>query len=430
VCAFPQCRNALGGDKLLPMTNLKLGESGIGSVEEKHTVLVIDDYPAAREAVTFALKDEFRCLCADSARGGLDILKRDSVDAVVLDIRMPEVDGIETLRRIREWGIQTQVILLTGHGSLETARKAVKYGAFDYLAKPFDVDNLRKVVREAVHKNVLDSKEGRNLERKRFADAVAVKIVEAGGTARTGELSSEALREMRNPLTAILGYAQLLLKRIGDRRWRRLSGKSLRYLGIIEEEATKCVEIATRLVMLSEAGKSRQGAVLNETMQNVAALLRPQCSIQEVDIAVTPAAERVVLDIPAEDLYGVLVNLMLNSAEAIREPGDIHLRGYRFSGDDPVLEEPTPSEREFVARSGRRTLAAIEVMDTGRGIEPEHLPKIFDPLVTTKIGESGAGFGLPYCKQKVERSEGHICVVRSRPGETIVRVLLPLLSDL
>lgn len=418
------------GSGPLPTTNLRLGRAGVASVEQKHTVLIIDDYAAAREAVTFALRDEFQCLSADSARSGLDILKTNSVDAVVLDIRMPEVDGIEALKRIREWGIQTQVVLLTGHGSLETARKAVKYGAFDYLMKPFELENLRNVVRDAVQKNIHGEKEGGDRELKKFADALATKMIVAGGTARTGELSSEALREMRNPLTAILGYSQLLLKNLKERRARRFSGKSLRYLSIIEEEAKKCVEIAMRLVMVSEGGKTRRGAILNEAMQNVGALLRPQCSMKGVDIAVTPASERIMLDIPAEDLYGVLVNLTLNSLEAIEGPGEIHIRGYRFTGDDPLLEEPTPSEREFVIRSERPMLAAIEVADTGLGIEPQHLPKLFDPLFTTKSDRGGTGLGLPYCKEKVGRREGHICVVRSRPGETIVRVLLPLLSDL
>lgn len=415
---------------MLPMTNLKLGQTAVTSVEEKHTVLVIDDYAAAREAVTFALKDEFRCLSADSATSGLDILKRDPVDAVVLDIRMPEVDGIEALKRIREWGIQTQVILLTGHGSLETARKAVKYGAFDYLVKPFDLENLRNVVREAVQKNILEGTETGKLEPAKFADAMAVKIVEAGGTARTGELSSEALREMKNPLTAILGYAQLLLKNVGERRWRRLSGKSLRYLSIIEEEAKKCVETATRLVTISETGKNRRGAALHEAIENVAALLRPQCSLKGVDVVVSAPSERFMLDLSPEDLYAVLVNLTLNSLEAMEGPGEIYLRGYAFSGDNLLLEEPTPPEKEFVARSRRRMLAAIEVADTGPGIDPQRLPKVFDPVIATKTDESGAWLGLPYSRQKVERSEGHICVVKSRPGETILRVLLPILSDL
>lgn len=415
---------------MLPRTNPKLGQAAVTSVEAKRTVLVIDDYAAAREAVTFALKDEFRCLCADSAKSGLEILKSDSVDAVILDIRMPEVDGIEALKRIREWGIRTQVVLLTGHGSLETARKAVKYGAFDYLAKPFDVESLRNTVREAVHKNILEAKERGDPDPGKFADAMALRIVEAGGTARTGELSSEAFREMKNPLTAILGYAQLLLKNVGERRWRRLSGKSLRYLSIIEEEARKCVETASRLTRLSETAKSRHGAVLNEALQNVASLLRPQCSMKGVDMDVTLAAETILLEMSPEDLYGVLVNLTLNALEAIEGPGEIHLRGYTFTGDYPLLEKPTPSEREFAARSHRRTFAAIEVADTGPGIDPQRLPKILDPVMAARTDECGAWLGLHYSRQKVERSEGHICVVRSRPGETIVRILLPRLSDL
>ncbi len=397
-------------------------------MNNKHTVLVIDDYAAAREAVQFALKDEFECLAADSARQGLELLKTNSVEAVVLDIRMPEMDGIQALKRMNELGIESQVILLTGHASLDTARKAVKYGAFDYLIKPFDVAHLREVIREAIEKKRLLEKDEADAEFKKFADDLSSKIVEAGRTARVGELASEALQEMRSPLTAILGYTQLLLKKLKDRRIKRFSSKSMRFLSIVEEEARKCVEIASSLAVLSEKGEDRAIVAMNEALHNVAALLRPQCSMRAVDIRVSASHERLVVDAPANALHGVLVNLVLNALEAIEGPGEILVKAHKFARAELMVEACTPAEREFVTRSPGGSLVAVEVADTGRGIAPENLDRIFEPGYTTKENQSGSGLGLSFCKEKIERFGGHIGVLSSQPGETVIRVLLPISS--
>ncbi len=402
--------------------------SGVNHVKEKHTVLVIDDYPPAIDAVKFALKDEFECLSADSGRQGLDILRATPVDVVILDIRMPEMDGIQTLRYIRDMGIDSQVILLTAYGSLETARKAVRYGAFDYLIKPFDTTSLRDVVREAIQKKGLLEKQEKDTDLKKLTDTLSTRLAEASRMAWEGELSSESLKEMKNPLTAVLGYTQLLLKNLREKRFRLFSAKSMRYLSLIEEEANQCVKIASRLNALSEDERAREGAVVNQIMLNVGALLRPQCSMRAVELAVSPPTEKVIVDTSSDDLHAVLISLVLNSLEAIEGPGEIDLRGYTFTRESPSVALLSEQELEALPRGAQDSLVAVEVTDTGRGIAPEHLDKIFDPSFSARDDEFGKWLGLSICKQKVERSRGHIGVVSSRPGETTIRIILPVSS--
>jgi signal transduction histidine kinase len=397
-------------------------------VEQKHTVLIIDDYLPARDAVRLALKGDFKCLCADSARQGLEILRTNPVDVVVLDIRMPEMDGIEALRRIKEMKANAQVILLTGYASLETAQKAVRYGAFDYLIKPFNVENLRSIVAEAAQKKSLLEEQGRDTDFKKLTDLLATRLAEASRASRAGELSSEALREMKNPLTAILGYTQMLLQNLRDRRIKLFSTKSMRYLSIIEEEANRCVEIAARLASLPPESLSRNGVMVNEALLNVAALLRPQCSIKGVELAVSMPTEKVVVDVPSDQLHGVLVSLLVNSLEAIDGPGEIGLKGYTFNRVSPLVEFLTDFERDFLRGVLQGNIVAMEVSDSGCGIAPEHLQKIFDPSFTTKAERSSTGFSLSVCKEKVESSGGHLGVVSSRLGETVMRILLPVSS--
>ncbi len=395
-------------------------------VKEKGTVLVVDDYTPAREAVRSALEEEFHCLSADSAKQGLEMLKTHPVDAVILDINMPEMDGIEALKRMREMGMESQVLLLTGQGSLETAQKAMRYGAFDYLTKPFRVGNLRERVREAIRKRRLLEKEGMEDELEELSRALTAKLAEACRLARRSEVSAEALTEMKNPLIAILGYTQMLLQKVSDRRFKFLSTKSMRYLGIIEEEAKRCVEIASRLMSLSEQEGIRDAAKVNDVLPNVAALLRPQCSLSGIELRTTLLKKDVVVDVPYDDTHTVLVNLMLNSMEAIEGAGEISLKGYQVPAGTLLLTMASEGEREFMDGVSEKSLVAVEVSDTGRGIDPKHVDRIFDLFFTTKTDSPGAGIGLAVCKERVELSGGHIAVVSTGASGTTMRVLLPV----
>lgn len=115
-----------------------------------HTVLVIDDEPAHRLMVRVVLGDAgFRVLEADNGATGLNILRTKSVDVVLLDMRMPGMSGLEVLQRLRESGTFPPVIMLTAFGNVGSAVEAMKTGAFDYLSKPADNDELLAVVQKA-----------------------------------------------------------------------------------------------------------------------------------------------------------------------------------------------------------------------------------------------------------------------------------------
>jgi two-component system, NtrC family, nitrogen regulation response regulator NtrX len=100
-------------------------------------ILVIDDEPSILESLSGILSDEgFEPICAASAEEGLKIIEDDSVDLVLLDIWMPGMDGLEALRRIKKLHDSLPVIMISGHGTIETAVQATKIGAFDFIEKP------------------------------------------------------------------------------------------------------------------------------------------------------------------------------------------------------------------------------------------------------------------------------------------------------
>ena len=114
------------------------------------TILIIDDEPAHRLMVRAVLEDAgFLLLEADNGQAGLDILQKQSVDGVLLDMRMPGMDGMETLQRIQGFSTPPPVVMLTAFGSVGSAVEAMKVGAFDYLTKPTDNEELVAVARKA-----------------------------------------------------------------------------------------------------------------------------------------------------------------------------------------------------------------------------------------------------------------------------------------
>ena len=119
------------------------------------SVLIIDD----EESVAWALRkvcerQGFTAAVAATAEDGLARVRRSPPDAIFLDVRLPGMDGLTALGRIRDIAPETAVVVITAHGNLSTAVKAVEGGAFDYLAKPFDLDQALDAVRRAVDRNV------------------------------------------------------------------------------------------------------------------------------------------------------------------------------------------------------------------------------------------------------------------------------------
>lgn len=121
-------------------------------MDSKENILVIDDELAPRESIVMVLKDKYNVSAVAGAYEGLEFMSHNPVDLVVMDVRMPEMDGITALSEIKKRHSNTAVILLTAYANLDTARDAILCGAFDYLIKPFDKDDLLLLVKKGLDK--------------------------------------------------------------------------------------------------------------------------------------------------------------------------------------------------------------------------------------------------------------------------------------
>ena len=119
-------------------------------------ILVIDDERSIRNTMKDILEfEKHKIVLAENGRSGLDTATRDEFDLIFSDIKMPEMDGIELLEQLKEQSVETPVVMISGHGNIDTAVECIKKGAFDFIEKPIDLNRLLVTVRNALDKSNL-----------------------------------------------------------------------------------------------------------------------------------------------------------------------------------------------------------------------------------------------------------------------------------
>jgi DNA-binding NtrC family response regulator len=133
---------------------------------KKISILIVDDEESVRESLySWFIEDGYHVECAENARKALTLLESDQFDIVLADIKMPGMDGLEMLKRIKVHKKDTIVIVMTAFATVDTAVKALKDGAFDYITKPFDPDDLSHLIRNAT-KQITLADENETLKKK------------------------------------------------------------------------------------------------------------------------------------------------------------------------------------------------------------------------------------------------------------------------
>lgn len=119
--------------------------------KKKATVLIVDDDPSICRILEKILQKEgYNIKIANSGRQAIKIVKRETVQLALLDIKMKGIDGMDTLQTIKSISPDTNIIMMTAHPTLETARRAMEHYAYDYITKPFDVDFLTELIKKCL----------------------------------------------------------------------------------------------------------------------------------------------------------------------------------------------------------------------------------------------------------------------------------------
>lgn len=290
-----------------------------------------------------------------------------------------------------------------GRGRLDSriaVRTQTEIGA---LAVAFN--RMAENLREAQQRTQAEEERRVSLERQlRHADKLAV----------IGKLASELAHEIGTPLNVISGRARLLRREFPDGDPRNEN------LDIIRTQVDRISRVIRRFLEVGRAPRMQKDPVdLAAIVREVAAFVAPELRRKQVrlGLAISSALPTVTAD--ADGVSQVLLNLLMNALAAVPPGGRIG-----------VALAPCDAPAEVALRNGEgteRLVAGVElrVSDTGHGIEPAILPRVFEPFFSTKPGE-GTGLGLNICRDIVRDHGGEIAV-DSRPGEgTTVRIWLPI----
>jgi len=387
-------------------------------------VLIVDDEEGMRDFLAFVLKTEgYQPLTAAGGREALELLQRNNIDAILADLKMPGMDGLELLRRIREYDQNAVVIIMTAYASLQTALEAMKYGAYDYLLKPFDnVDTVMNAVARAVERRKLSRRNTRllaDLERANeqltrmyeSAQQQAVNLQQAyDELKKQTELRSRQMSRLLDALLDSLAQIKERLALLTSESQGPLSDEQREALLRTEQQADEIVRVVDDMLYLQQAEAHQ--AQFNPRPLSLATLVTQVCQRLQ-----SKADERAITwdcSFPAA-LPPVLAD-------------EVHLRRAITHLLDNALKFSPPSGVISVSLQWEGNQMRLNVRDQGRGIPEEKLEHVFDylhHLDSARRQEAGWGLGLAVVKRVVDAHGGAIEINSGEGKGTTVTLILP-----
>lgn len=370
---------------------------------ENIRLLLVDDEEDFRRTISKRLKR--RGITPEQAENGevcLSILEQKPMDVVVLDVKMPGMNGIETLRHIKEKYPKTEVIMLTGHATTQDGVDGIKEGAFDYLTKPIELEHLLGKIRQANEKILREQEKLREAE---FRAKMEQQMIATERLASLGTLAAGVAHEINNPLAIIkesVGWMNVILNKEELARIPRKQDLS-KALEKIENAIERATRITRQLLgSVKETDSVLAEIKISELADEAIGLTKKEAGNKDIEIAkdIDPSIGSIWSD--PYKLRQVLINLITNAISATGSGGKITIK----------IENTAEG-------------MCLSVSDTGHGIPKENLEKIFEPFFSTKPPGEGTGLGLFVSRRIIENLGGKIEVDSQFGYGTTFLVRLP-----
>lgn len=393
-----------------------------GGVAQRPTLLVIDDEEGPRVSVKIIFKDDYNVVLAKSGEAAVEIARRQPIDVAVCDILMAGMSGPEVLKHLKEIDPGIEVIMLTAYETIETARQALRYGACDYLNKPFDIPTLRAAVTRARDKRMASKKlQGTNDMLHELQQEIQDQRVKEEMSRTKGEIYASVLHDINGPLTVISGFIEMINRSLENAG--TVEGPQLETirddLSKLTGQVGRCFEISRRYLSFlreNNAGPAHVG--VNQILSDLKDLLVRHPSTRGHQLAVHLLPQDATAEINGTDLLQILLNLTINALQATDQPHRVEIRPQRFDTALDLARLRDGEQERFINREGfqnRAPLLAISVQDNGPGISPENVERMFESRFTTKAVDQGTGLGLSIVKRLVKEAHGAIHL-NTKPG--------------
>jgi len=366
-------------------------------------ILVVDDEPGIRSGVARILKNfkvtypfmdedyEFEVFEAATGEEGISMIEKDQPDIILLDNKLPGMQGVDVLEYIRNNNLNIVVVMITSYASLDVAVKATHSGATDFIPKPFTPQELKSSIE--------------NITKQLYLKRITHRLNEEGKKVRYQFLSVLS-HELKAPLNAIEGYLIMMKeKQLGDRiddyampierSLRRIQGMRTLIMDLLDFTKVRLQRREDRI----------QPVDLAEVAADSIATVRPYAIQKEVEINLVKKSDATVMADPG-DMAIIFNNLVSNAVKYNVVGGKVEIT--LDSTDDEVI---------------------AMFSDTGIGIRPEDMGNLFTEFVRIKRDEikdvTGSGLGLSIVKKVIDLYKGTINVESETGKGSIFTVRLP-----
>lgn len=390
----------------------------------KPQLLVIDDESNCLEYLEAVLSDRYDLSIFTDPSDGLESCQTNKYDAVLLDYRMPSMNGIEFAKEFRKQDPKTPIILMTGFGNKDLAAGALKARITDFIEKPLD-DDLIGLIQE--HLDVRQAEVERDqalLEAKtqeahlkyakeqnaRLTSAMIelsntkAKLLQSEKLAGLGTLAKGIAHELNNPLTIMQGCSQILLKKCQD------DPEKIKLVEKILSSGARMKNIINHMrASVSEKPEKFELVNLREIAQSTIGIFEAKLQEEGITIAIKGEPSPTILG-RKNSIATLFKNFLTNSLDAYEDQteNDERIISITFSIGDGV---------KFIYK------------DNASGIDPQHLENVFDPFFTTKDTGKGNGLGLFTCYKIIRDHNGQVQVDSKLSKGTSFMIRFPLVKS-
>lgn len=362
------------------------------------TVLLIEDNPGDRRLIREMLAEAgniaFELQYADRLQAAMENLVQNGLDVILLDLGLPDSQGLETLRKVYARATQTPIVVLTGLNDETVGVQAINEGAQDYLIKgQVDTQLLTRTIRYAIERKQAEERERR----------LQLQLNLSNRLASLGLMVEGIAHEINNPLASVIGFAQMLI----DEDIPESAREDVR---TICDNARRVADIMTNLLAFARQHKLERTHInVNDAV--MAALETRARPLEDGAIKITTQLDPQLPATMADSalLQQAFLNLIINAETEMR---------LAHGGGNLLIVTELKDDTINVAFS-----------DDGPGISEANLTHLFDPFFSTRGVGQGRGLGLSVCYGIISDHKGRIDV-KSQPGRGAVFVIeLPVVAD-
>jgi DNA-binding response OmpR family regulator len=375
------------GDRVSAAYDLKT----IISAEKKPRVLAVDDQRDALRLLQIRLQNSgFDCLTANDGASALDLLGKEPVDVIILDVMMPQMDGIEVCRRLKadEKTKDIPVLFLTAKFDMEDKVRGLDVGGHDYLTKPVEQAELLARTKSALRVKQLQDQLKERIQLQQTINQLQQGMLSEHWQKTLGQLAASLAHEINNPLAAALGSAQLLAMDEG------LDKNVLDRLQIIDRSLQRAGQKLRSLLLIAQASKHAQTISVGQMVDDLATIVNFQVVVNKVslqtDLDDTCEWQGVASELARAILY--VINNAIEAVAGVQNPS--------------ITLKVTPGA----------PFNEIHIIDNGPGIPAELRSRVFEAFFTTK-GAPHVGVGLFLANKMIENVGGRIEVHTPTNGQ-------------